>query len=1087
LKGEGENNDRLKEVMLMWKGFNKTNDNHRNQINLEEEINRNMKGKFKLLGHIGLMLFLVSALVLTLAPVAQAATAVTDVWVEFPAEDAGGSAATTYNLTGAETLYRIHFKATTALVRGVDKIIVQFPDGVDTTMGPSNQPFTFGNLCSTATYYDIDADGPGTTYGYYDGTSTVTAASQGGYRITLTIGVDIAAGSEVWLMIDDEDEMVTGGAESTTAYKVKVHTSKDTTPVLSKGFYLGSANQIATTASSISPTEAGATNVEYTFTFTLDNALEVADTITVTFPYGTTLPSSMSASSITVYDAGTAAWYTCGVSPTIDTDLRRVIVTTPHVIATTAGAKIKFATACGITNPTRAYASWGAVTTPARVGFIHTSDDMQDAPLTAYAVTHTAATNVDFDYTASPDLVTGLSDKYTMINMYSSPLYLQVEDQYGNVVDTGSYATAYITLESSSTSGNFYYDNSGTYTLISTTQLLAAGVKEVHYKDTTAGTYTLTASYSGLTSCTWTFQVAPAVSLYDQYDNLIDTFAPTSTSPVEEGSLDSAVDDYKGGYYVDNAIDAATAYDKVVLGDGSYEVDTSTNKVTVDKADITIKSVNGADYTTIDGSSGVTDILIVTAANVTIDGLTFKGLKTNGGSAPNAIDMRYGGFTIQNNKFVDNPFDNIWVHSSLGAITSGTITNNTLIGIGRNATTYRSGIGVESYGGYAISGINITNNTLSGFYGHESAAIQAAVGDGAVSSIKIQGNTVSGSYFGISLWSTVTGCTGTRAIASNTMSGNMAGFVIAGTDGCIFDLVKNTITDNKLYGIWMYGSTMSAAKTIKYNDISGNGIWGIYNTFSTVTNEPVAKYNWWGDATGPGAGTGTYASLTAHGSGDAISTGFSTSNYEPWLHKSLTDVVADNASYQAAEMKLVAGWNTLSTPVKLIAAADSIDELIPSGMTIGYYYDGGWQQITTGYTLSPCDAVYVKMSAATYVLLKFDAGAWTTPSKDLAVGWNLISLAYLSSSGMSDLATVASVAKTAAGLPGYSQLIAPSVIDAQTDLYGTARSSWAYAYGQAALDGGSCYPGLGYWVYMQNAATLAGFEITPIAPAFGLD
>ena len=45
------------------KGPNKTNDNHRNQINLEEEIDRNMKGKFKLLGHIGLVLFLVSVVV----------------------------------------------------------------------------------------------------------------------------------------------------------------------------------------------------------------------------------------------------------------------------------------------------------------------------------------------------------------------------------------------------------------------------------------------------------------------------------------------------------------------------------------------------------------------------------------------------------------------------------------------------------------------------------------------------------------------------------------------------------------------------------------------------------------------------------------------------------------------------------------------------------------------------------------------------------------------------------------------------------------------------------------------------------------
>jgi hypothetical protein len=274
---------------------------------------------------------------------------------------------------------------------------------------------------------------------------------------------------------------------------------------------------------------------------------------------------------------------------------------------------------------------------------------------------------------------------------------------------------------------------------------------------------------------------------------------------------------------------------------------------------------------------------------------------------------------------------------------------------------------------------------------------------------------------------------------------------------------------------------MTGVKDIRYNDLSGNGSFGILNTLSGAT-DPVAKYNWWGDATGPSAGVGGYKSLTARGSGVAVSTNIT--YYEPWLHKSLTDVVADNASYQAAEMKLVAGWNTLSTPVKLISTADSIDELIPSGMSIGYYYDGGWQLITSGYVLSPCNAVYVKMSAITYVLLKFDAGAFTTPSKDLAAGWNLISLAYLSSSGMNDAPAVASVYSTPANLPGYSQVVSPSLNDAQTDLYGSASpSSWTYSRDQTTGAGtNKMYAGLGYWVYMQNAVTLAGFTLTPIVP-----
>jgi hypothetical protein len=182
-------------------------------------------------------------------------------------------------------------------------------------------------------------------------------------------------------------------------------------------------------------------------------------------------------------------------------------------------------------------------------------------------------------------------------------------------------------------------------------------------------------------------------------------------------------------------------------------------------------------------------------------------------------------------------------------------------------------------------------------------------------------------------------------------------------------------------------------------------------------------------------------------------------------------------------MKLVSGWNTLSTPVKLISTADAIDELIPSGMTIGYYYDAtGWHLITTGYVLNACDAVYVKMSAVTYVLLKFDASAFSAPSKDLDAGWNLIGLAYLSSSGMDADDAVASVYKTAANLPGYSQVFSPSLNATQTDMYGAAGSSWTVSMAEHGGSTSHMFAGLGYWIYMQNAATLAGFEITPIAP-----
>jgi hypothetical protein len=400
-----------------------------------------MKGKFRILGRIGLGVLLACALMLAFipAPVVADTTAVTNVWVEFPSCDEAGDlqGTLTYNAADTALLWRIHFKPTTALKRGVDTIVVQFYDGVDSTMGPTETQDTFdvefGGNVGTASYYDVDPDGPGTTYGYID----CQTVSQAGYRVTVTTPVDIAAGQEAWLLIDDDSGMITSGGTNNTApntspYKVKVHTSQDTTPVLSRGFHHG-ASQVTFSSIAVSPNTAGSSG-QYTFTFTTTSGALAAntDTITCTFPYGTTLPSSISASNIIVYSGAgqDSTAYTCGADAVVDTDLRTAKVTVPH-ITSGAGCYVKFASTAGITNPTYAKDDYGEETATAqyRIAFIRTNDQQQDVALAdsaGYEITESTATTLDFDYTAAPYLVTGLSDKYTMINMYSSILYLQV-------------------------------------------------------------------------------------------------------------------------------------------------------------------------------------------------------------------------------------------------------------------------------------------------------------------------------------------------------------------------------------------------------------------------------------------------------------------------------------------------------------------------------------------------------------------------------------------------------------------------------------------------------------------------------------
>ena len=348
----------------------------------------------------------------------------------------------------------------------------------------------------------------------------------------------------------------------------------------------------------------------------------------------------------------------------------------------------------------------------------------------------------------------------------------------------------------------------------------------------------------------------------------------------------------------------------------------------------------------------------------------------------------------------------------------------------------------------------ITNNTITN--GYSSICLSDYI-----TSVSITGNTITGAYnYGIK----VEGSHNTAiTIKNNTITGcaGIAGYAI---------LLENP-------------TTTAANQVVQYNDIY-NTASSSYAIKANAANAGIGcQYNWYGSATGPYYSALTGATVTKsnpNGAGDKI-TDYVT--YYPWLHKSKADVVNDNASYQACTMKLVSGWNTLSTPVKLISTADSIDELIPAGMTIGYYFSGGtWQLITSGYVLNPCDAVYVKMGTEKYVLLKFDASAFSTPSKSLAAGWNLISLAYLDSAGKKADLAAASVLKTAAGLPGYSQVVSPSLNATQTNMFGVAGTSWAYSSGETSTSAQTMYAGLGYWCYMQNAATLAGLEITPIAP-----
>jgi hypothetical protein len=1044
-----------------------------------------MKGKFKLLGHIGLVLFVLSALMLALIPaVPVAASSVSSVWMEFAA---GGN-----DVANSSAQYTIHFTTGTALSRGVDTITVIFPDGTDSTMGPTttqdDYDFELGSASGTASYYSVDPTGDplGTGHGYVTCTADATIA---GYRVKVTTPVDIPASTAATLKISASAAITTPAVAANT-YKIKLATSQDTSFVLSSAFPVDHTVLAALISTATFPSSlvAGAASA-YKWTFTVAGTVDIGGTVTVEFPIGTYLPSAIDTSYVTV---GNGSEDPNASAVSVDTAARTVTVTTGEAL-TGAGQILYIASTAGIKNPTTLGAKHVCMWTSTDGQKFQQTDD--DDIIVAGTATKLAFCN---------DETLGYSDDATILYAFTGKLYIDSVDTYGHL-KAASPTEPTIALSVVTGSGAFYTAQStaSPYSNTALSSGILGSSNAIYYRPTSAGTHTLKAevvSGTSLTEATWTVYVAPAVVLKDANSQTIGTYGPASAS---------TNDATYGGAWIQSAIDAAFPGDTVELGTGKYELSTP---ITLNKK-ITLTEASGASPTLRPTSDAIHAIQVGvsgTATNpVVIDGLTFDRLRGESDYYDKQFDAAvmidaYDYVTVRNctfNYIIPNASGTteavVWVKTGYSTITSCTISNNTFNNcVGFNLISGgRTGViqFFDTNGTAAMTGVTISGNTMTDCndYGI------AIGGDGDHQyTASITNNTITNGYSPIDLNAYNATGTVTFTVTGNTITGGYRyGIKVEGSGYTSTSLV--TIKNNTITGcagaesegaIYIPDEAADAVITVQYNDIYNNNGYAIQAVHAAGTAGFDCKYNWFGSATGPAytalAGA-TVSKSNPNGTGDEITDNVT---YFPWLHKSKADVVTDNASYQACTMKLVlGGWNTLSTPVKLIDTADAIDELIPSAnMEIGYYYDAtGWHQITTGYVLSPCNAVYVQMkstASTAYVLLKFDTKEFSAPSKSLNAGWNLISLAYLSSSGKHADNAVASVYQTAAGLPGYSQVVSPSLNDTQTNMFGTAGASWAYSSGETYSSGQDMYAGLGYWIYMQNAATLAGFEITPIAP-----
>ena len=849
--------------------------------------------------------------------------------------------------------------------------------------------------------------------------TAATSVTTGGTRLSITPSVNVTAGN-VTVMIGNSttpDEIINPSPQGN--YTLTVHTSQEPTPVTSANYMIDTMITVGTVV--IANTSVN-TLSQYTIPITVTTALAQYDTITIVFPNLTTVPTSINAgANITINGTSltSIANYTGNnTTKTVTIDVPAAPGTDEWDLVFTQGALLK--------NPITVNSSWWYI-------WAYTSKDR--------------GANVSANYTTTR----GNQSQITQCNWSSHDDYIANNTCGGTsfsieTLDVNGAlcnVTASTTFTLTAGDGSFYSNNDCS-TAIGTIAIAAnnGNSSGFWYKCTTPGTQNISArDLNG----SWTR----------------DNFSVTVNPMVQLWGGGVLVENYKT---LALAEAAALPYDTIKVLPSTYGLSAT---LIINVPHLTIESTGGADSTIIYGESGsaaATVIFRVDTNNVTVDGLTFKG--DNGTAAEDGIDFKYGGFTIQNCKFIDIMNDNIMIEPSAD-ITSGLIHNNTLIGNGTGFGSYRAGILVETYSS-DIYNVTISNNTLSNFGAKNSTAclasgIKVAETTGNLYNVTITGNTFTDCYAGLTTYNSISDLNGNKSIANNTFSGCLAGVWVTGGDNPNvpnFTLQNNTMTNNT-YGIWVNeeSSTQAltaAAVTVTHNDLSGNDEWGICNAYDDVNSVPVASYNYWGgNETGPGAGNGTYAS-NATGSGSNVSINVT---YSPWLD---APYPGGNTTY-ASSITLQLDWNFISVPKTL---SNPTFGFLLSGQNISasYSYDPGtgWTLLTSSSPVAVLDAYWVDANAAGTINLTYVITGQEVPaSKDLTGDkWNAVGFSNITAATTNTtLRSVVGSWSTVLGWNDTAQDYDPAMI-----------------YQVNCDSGNNMNPGKGYWVWMTANDTLCALS-----------
>ena len=388
--------------------------------------------------------------------------------------------------------------------------------------------------------------------------------------------------------------------------------------------------------------------------------------------------------------------------------------------------------------------------------------------------------------------------------------------------------------------------------------------------------------------------------------------------------------DFNTLYYssIQLAIDNAPYETTINVAAGTYDTTSGeTFPITISKANLTIKSSDGAEATIIDcgGSDGIH--VTYTADGTTIDGFTIQGTSDNwagiglydkneGGNWPNPpsdwienctlknliFKGSYHGIDLQGGR--NNLLSNITLEEQgcYGIMLRQHADNNTIEHItGTNIGTETMGVCInllQSCSGNTITdvtsdhctGVDIllnhdcnhntyTNMTLTGTTARDGIYLYYGSRGGCsyntFTNVTIENHTRDGIilvkandniFNDIKISNGKCGSSGFYITGS--MRNSIEGSEISNNTGCGVRFANNI---HNISGTWVGASSDTE---IHYSNIYNNSEYGICVVEGAVTEDVNATYNWWGNASGPEHSTNT------GGSGNKVSDNV---DYSPWL------------------------------------------------------------------------------------------------------------------------------------------------------------------------------------------------------------